>query len=124
MDIRHVVVLMLENRSFDCMLGKLYQKSSGFDGLGGDESNIWHRSDGMPQQIGVWNDPTATAPALRIPDPDPGELFADIRMQIYGLTETGALNPGPPNMSLRHPRLYPASPQAACQSVGCVRDTP
>ena len=24
MDIRHVVVLMLENRSFDCMLGMLY----------------------------------------------------------------------------------------------------
>ena len=24
MDIKHVVVLMLENRSFDCMLGMLY----------------------------------------------------------------------------------------------------
>ena len=28
--------------------------------------------------------------------------------------------PWPP----RHPRLHPACPQAACQGVGCVRDTP
>ena len=33
MDIRHVVVLMLENRSFDCMLGMLYPNSEDFDGL-------------------------------------------------------------------------------------------
>jgi phospholipase C len=31
--IDHIVVLMLENRSFDSMLGKLYQKSATFDGL-------------------------------------------------------------------------------------------
>ena len=37
--IEHVVVLMLENRSFDSMLGKLYPKGPGFDGLSGDETN-------------------------------------------------------------------------------------
>jgi phospholipase C len=26
--INHIVVLMLENRSFDCLLGKLYPKST------------------------------------------------------------------------------------------------
>jgi phospholipase C len=97
MDIRHVVVLMLENRSFDCMLGRLYPKSAAFDGLSGDETNLWHRP-GEPQTIAVWNDPTATAQALTIPDPDPGELFTDIHTQIQGLTDSGVPNPGPPAM--------------------------
>ena len=39
--IEHVVVLMLENRSFDCMLGALYPKSAGFEGLSGAETNPW-----------------------------------------------------------------------------------
>jgi hypothetical protein len=30
---------MLENRSFDCLLGKLYSKSDNFEGLNGDEQN-------------------------------------------------------------------------------------
>ena|SRR5215469_16892188 len=98
MDIRHVVVLMLENRSFDCMLGKLYPKSAEFDGLSGEETNIWHKPGGAPQTIRVWNDPTAAATALTIPTPDPGELFTDIHMQIYGLTGTGAPTSGPPTM--------------------------
>ncbi len=33
--IEHVVVLMLENRSFDNLLGRLYPKSDAFDGLSG-----------------------------------------------------------------------------------------
>src|SRR5215475_8506664 len=37
--IDHIVVLMLENRSFDTMLGKLYPKSATFDGLDGTEQN-------------------------------------------------------------------------------------
>ena len=37
--IEHVVVLMLENRSFDCMFGALYPGRAGFDNLKGDESN-------------------------------------------------------------------------------------
>ncbi|WP_428338703.1 alkaline phosphatase family protein [Mycobacterium sp.] len=37
--IDHVIVLMLENRSFDHLLGYLYPKSGDFDGLDGTESN-------------------------------------------------------------------------------------
>jgi phospholipase C len=113
MEIRHVVVLMLENRSFDCMLGRLYPKSPDFDGLEGVESNIWHKPDGDQAQILVWNDPAAAARALTVPDPDPGELFTDIHMQIYGLTATGAPNPGPPDMGgfvdnyMRQPKTSP-----------------
>ena len=38
--IDYVVLVMLENRSFDHMLGFLYPKSADFDGLDGTESNL------------------------------------------------------------------------------------
>jgi phospholipase C len=44
--IEHVVVLMLEKRSFDCMFGMLYPKSRAFEGLTGTEANPWHMPDG------------------------------------------------------------------------------
>src|SRR6478672_4657045 len=37
--IDHVILLMLENRSFDHLLGYLYPRSGDFDGLDGTESN-------------------------------------------------------------------------------------
>jgi phospholipase C len=98
MDIRHVVVLMLENRSFDIMLGMLYQSGPGFDGLNGTEANIWHRPDGTAEPIQVWRDPSLSSKAVCIPDPDPGELFTDIRMQIHGLNADGTPNLNGPTM--------------------------
>ena len=85
--IEHIVVLMLENRSFDCMLGKLYPAGLDFDGLTGEETNPYHPLDGSaPQRIGAWNDPTIRPGTMTIPDPDPGELFGpDMNMQIFGL---------------------------------------
>src|ERR1700712_4432963 len=100
MEIRHVVVLMLENRSFDCMLGMLYPNSEAFNGLIGTESNTWHKPDGTQQNIQVWKDPVLTARTVTIPDPDPGESFDDIQMQIFGLGDDGLLNPGSPNSDI------------------------
>lgn len=94
MDIRHVVVLMLENRSFDCMLGMLYPSDEKFDGLSGTEFNTWHKADGAQQNIPVWTDPALDAKSLCIPDPDPGERFTDIRMQIHGLAADGSTSTG------------------------------
>jgi phospholipase C len=99
MDIRHVVVLMLENRSFDCMLGKLYPERAGFDGLKDGMANPWHQPGLPPQSVGVWTDPALTATSLIIPDPDPGELFSDIWMQLRGLTDDGNPSSAPPSMS-------------------------
>jgi phospholipase C len=87
--IEHVVVLMLENRSFDCMLGWLYPGRTDFDGLRGSESNPRHREDGTVEQVPVWNDGSISANAACIPNPDPGELFDDITMQIFGLHPNG-----------------------------------
>jgi len=87
--IEHVVVLMLENRSFDSMLGWLYPEHSDFDGLRGSESNPWHRQDGSVERVPVWNDNSISADAACIPNPDPGESFDDMTMQIFGLSTDG-----------------------------------
>jgi len=112
--IEHVVVLMLENRSFDCMLGWLYRDRPDFDGLHGGESNPWHRPDGSIVNIGVWNDGTLTPEAACIPDPDPGELFDDITMQIFGLCPDGTprMNGFVDNYMRQPPDAGPYDPRA------------
>jgi phospholipase C len=115
MDIKHVVVLMLENRSFDCMLGMLRESNGEFDGLTGTEFNTWHKPDGSQQNIQVWKDPALDAKTVCIPDPDPGELFTDIHMQIHGLAADGTPNTGGPTMGgfvdnyMRQPPTTPAA---------------
>jgi len=83
--IDHLVVLMLENRSFDNLFGWLYPDRPDFDGLTGTEANPLTAPDGSVTRIGVWNSPKVTPETACMPDPDPGELFADINMQIFGL---------------------------------------
>lgn len=87
-NIEHFVVLMLENRSFDSMLGALYPKSATFDGLAGTESNPDSAGDPVP----VWCSAEIDDNAMRIPDPDPGELWTDINTQLFG----NAVVPVPP----------------------------
>jgi phospholipase C len=91
-DIAHVVVLMLENRSFDCLLGRLYPKSANFEGLSGNEFNEWN---GTKYQVWTSPDPLNSASAS-IPTPDPEELFVDMTAQIFG---TGHPPPSRANMS-------------------------
>lgn len=81
--IEHVVVLMLENRSFDTMLGWLYPGRADFDGLTGQEANPWHRRSGKVM-VPVWTDPGLSRATASGPDPDPGELFHDMEAQFFG----------------------------------------
>ena len=90
MDIAHVVVLMLENRSFDCMLGRLYPDRQDFDGLTGRETNPCNGAD-----VQVWTSPTMDSQAACAPTPDPEELFADMTEQLFGI---GHQPPAPPTM--------------------------
>jgi phospholipase C len=93
-DIDHIVVLMLENRSFDSMLGTLYPKSAHFEGLAGSESN----PDASGAPLPVWTTPATDAGTMSIPAPDPGELFTDINTQLFG-TPASATAAGAPTMS-------------------------
>ena len=103
-EIEHVVVLMLENRSFDNILGWLYDPandvpfntvSSDFDGLYG--KNLSNRAfDGRVVLAGKSYD-------ARSPQPDPGEPFEDVYSQVYdepllNLKDVPASPPHPPNM--------------------------
>jgi phospholipase C len=95
--IDHIVVLMLENRSFDSLLGRLKPENAGFNGLSGHESNPYMSAAGAVNQVRVWNDPTLESGVMTIPDPDPGEIFTDMNVQLFGLG--GAPNLQPPPMS-------------------------
>jgi phospholipase C len=111
MDILHVVALMLENRSFDCMFGMLQARITGIDGLRGSESNIWHSKSG-DTEIRVWNEPSLTSVTATIPDPDPGELQADIAIQLTGLNGDAPMGGFVDNYMRQPPADKPYDPKA------------
>src|SRR5579875_12351 len=89
-NLKHIVVLMMENRSFDHMLGALGKDHPEIDGLTGTESN--------PDTTGV---PVTVAPQAEYQsqlDPDPDHHFPAVDLQIFGGVTT-AQNPArTPNM--------------------------
>ena len=87
--IDHIVVLMLENRSFDSMLGTLYPKSDSFEGLDGSEKNL----DPNGASVSVWSNTGTDETTMRIPSPDPGELWEDINTQLFEKPDPS--NPAP-----------------------------
>jgi phospholipase C len=82
--IDHIVVLMLENRSFDCLLGALRPPGADFDGVTKQDFNRYTSADGSIQNVFSWNDPTLETGSMKIPDPDPGESFVDMNEQLFG----------------------------------------
>src|SRR3984957_14665300 len=79
--LRHVVVLMMENRSFDHMLGALKANHPNIDGLTGNESN----PDTSGAQVLV--QPLAEYQSQL--DPDPNHHFAAVNLQIFNSTQHG-----------------------------------
>src|ERR1700676_5020633 len=73
---KHIVVLMMENRSFDHMLGYLKAVDYPIEGLNGDETNP--AADGGPA-IRVSPD----ARSINDLNPDPAHEFQDINVQIF-----------------------------------------
>jgi phospholipase C len=75
---QHLVVLMLENRSFDHMLGLLRSSTYAIEGLDGSETNP-SAIDGAP--------PVPVTPDARTVhdlNPDPGHDFINVNVQIFG----------------------------------------
>src|SRR5271168_65516 len=84
--IEHVVQLMLENRSFDHMLGFLYSDAGNispigqpFDGLTGTESN----PDDTGRQIQVYKIEASDPHPYLMPGADPGEGFQNTNYQLF-----------------------------------------
>lgn len=110
--IKHIVVLMLENRSFDNLLGWLYDgeeipNGQEFDGL---NYNLWNpldnidpngvpfiekvsaRKNGETYQLGrkkVYDPPVD----YTLPKPDPGEGFKDTNFQLYSYYDVASIYP-------------------------------
>jgi phospholipase C len=78
--IDHVVLVMLENRSFDHMLGFLYPKSVSFDGLNGTESNL----DAEGNEVRVFKITPDTRNAYYYPLANPAEGFKATNEQLFG----------------------------------------
>ncbi|HEX3784970.1 MAG TPA: alkaline phosphatase family protein [Pseudonocardiaceae bacterium] len=91
--IDHIVVLMLENRSLDHMLGYLYQATGNvsptgqpFEGLTGTEQ--CPGTDGKP--VAVYPITPSTPNAYFMPGADPGEGYSATNDQLYGSTTAPA----------------------------------
>jgi phospholipase C len=110
-NIEHVVVVMFENRSFDNLLGWLYDNQTNppkfnipsqtpptFEGLTVNTFSNQINSTAPPVFAAR---PTSAWPSCpnrnQVPTPDPNEEFENVTTQIYGKSSPG---PGdPPNMS-------------------------
>jgi phospholipase C len=97
----HVVVLMLENRSFDHMLGFLYNGQENvspagqpFDGLTGTESN----PDATGAAVTVSRIEPATPDAYFMPGADPGEGYMATNDQLFGSEKGPASSSQAPGM--------------------------
>lgn len=85
--VNHIVVLMLENRSFDHMLGYLYAKTGNvspagqvFEGLTGTEANP--SPTGGP--VVVSQAPPSRQDLYYLPGADPGEGYLATNAQLFG----------------------------------------
>jgi len=85
--VNSIVVLMLENRSFDHMLGFLYSANNNvspsgqsFEGLTGKESN----SNGSGGSVQVFQIQTSNPNAYFMPGADPGEGYSATNSQLFG----------------------------------------
>jgi phospholipase C len=87
--IKNMVVLMLENRSFDHMLGLLYASAGNvspsgqsFEGLTGHESNPGSDGSAVP----VFTIAASDSNAYFMPGADPGEGYLSTNSQLFGST--------------------------------------
>ena len=84
----HVVVVMFENRSFDNLLGRLYEPGevSSFEGVIGKEL-----SNPIPEWAADGAErgsvPYGVAANMDTPNPDPGEEYQHVNTQLFGLID-------------------------------------
>ncbi|GLU18897.1 hypothetical protein SLE2022_351740 [Rubroshorea leprosula] len=87
--IKTIVVLVMENRSFDHMLGWMKKINPEINGVNGSEWNQLSTTDPNSPKFFFKNQ-------AQYVDPDPGHSFQAIREQIFGSNDTSA-NPPPMN---------------------------
>jgi phospholipase C len=118
----HIVVLMFENRSFDNLLGRLYQPGEvpSFDGvLGKNLSNPipdWVQDGTGPTVV-----PSGIARNMNAPNTDPGEEYPHVNTQLFGIIDPPS-NRGLPASQMTAPYNAPASSKQRPTMSGFVTD--
>jgi phospholipase C len=109
--IKHLVLLMMENRSFDHFFGFLKSPSYPINGLNGDESN----PDAEGNPVKVSRDARISGDLL----PDPGHDFLDVNEQIFG--NRGGLQDSTPLMSgfIKNYQSHTGNAQKAKRILKC-----
>ena len=87
--IKTIVVLVMENRSFDHMLGWMKKINPAINGVDETEWNPLSTTDPNSKKLFFQNQ-------AQFVDPDPGHSFQAIREQIFGSNDASA-NPTPMN---------------------------
>lgn len=118
----HVVSVMFENRTFDNLLGRLYQPGevASFEGVIGKE---------LSNPIPAWADhgaarkvvPYGVAASMDAPNPDPGEEFPHVNTQLFGLIDPPG-NRDVPAEQMTAPFNAPVDPRATPTMDGFVTD--
>ncbi|WP_299242188.1 alkaline phosphatase family protein [uncultured Aquimarina sp.] len=120
----NVVVLMLENRSFDNLLGNLY-----IDGVPGGKSfeglQNYTKEMPVPPRAVDYNThktvPVQTAQDFHQPFPDPGEVYQHINTQLYNFVDQNNINI--PEQDMVSPYNIPSPiPPDNMQMLGFVND--
>jgi phospholipase C len=129
-NIEHIVVVMFENRSFDNLLGWLYDDQTNpppfnipernpptFDGLKADTYfNVM--SSGSTQKIYA-SRPTSRWPSCencnQVPTPDPHEEFEHVTFQIFGKSDPGPNDKADMSGFLQNYSTTAAGPQSGNQ---------
>jgi phospholipase C len=122
--IKNIIVVMLENRSYDNILGWLYGAGNiapynqapagqtGLNGLKGSESNPGCTAESNPITV-------SASPTTAFPADDPGELFSYMAQQVFGPVAPSddpyTANPMPPMTMQGFTANYAAAnPRADC----------
>jgi phospholipase C len=109
--LKHIVVLMMENRSFDHMLGYAGTATWPIEGLKGTENN----KDSVEAVVQVSNDANYAGDLT----PDPGHSGFDSLTQLYGDPNTSVMQDPEMNGFVRSYQGKTANPQAAHRIMKC-----
>jgi len=110
-NLKHIVVLMMENRSFDHMIGFAQSPAWPIDGLAGDETN----TDSIGGVVQVSSDANYAGDLT----PDPGHSGFDTLTQIYGDPSTSVFENPTMDGLVRSCEGKTGNPQAAHRIMKC-----
>src|SRR5580658_4982450 len=117
----HIVVVMFENRSFDNLLGRLYEPGEVASFAGVTGQNLSNPIPPWGQDAARGFVPYGIAAGMNTPNPDPGEEYQHVNTQLFGLIDPPANRVKAP-AQMAAPYNAPANPGRPPTMDGFVTD--